>query len=258
MRVALVSEAIPPQTNGVVTTLSRLVAHLGTRGHEVVFVGPRYAENAGRPGLVDVPAMPLPLYPEVRIALPFWQVAFAAVDRFGPDLVHVATPATLGWAAIRHARRRGYPLVSSYHTNLTAYSLYYHLGPFVPFAWRYLRWFHNATRRTYCPTPAVQRELLAHGIERTELWPRGVDTSRFGPAHRTAVLRRQYGFGDGDLVVLYVGRLAREKDLGRLFEAYGALRPAHPVRMRTAALEVLERLLPVLRVRHPSVLTHGR
>ncbi len=227
MRVALVSEAIPPQTNGVVTTLSRLVAHLGARGHEVLFVGPRYAENAGRPGLVDVPAMPLPLYPEVRIALPFWHAAFAAVDRFGPDLVHVATPATLGWAAIRHARRRDYPLVSSYHTNLTAYSLYYHLGPFVPFAWRYLRWFHNATRRTYCPTPAVQAELLAHGIERTELWPRGVDTSRFSPAHRAAALRRHYGFAERDVVLLYVGRLAREKDLDRLLAAYASLRPTH-------------------------------
>lgn len=228
MRIALVSEAIPPQTNGVVTTLSRLVAHLVARGHEALLVGPRYAENAGRPGLVDVPAMPLPFYPEVRVALPLWQAAFAAVDRFAPDLVHVATPATLGFAAVRHARRRGYPLVSSYHTNLTAYSFYYHLGPFVPFAWRYLRWFHNATRRTYCPTPAVQRELAAHGIERIELWPRGVDTSRFSPAHRTAALRRHYRFADDDVVLLYVGRLAREKELDRLFEAFAALRPTHP------------------------------
>lgn len=228
MRVALVSEALPPQTNGVVTTLSRLVAHLGSRGHEVLLVGPRYAENAGRPGLVDVPAMPLPLYPEMRIALPVWQAAFAAVDRFAPDLVHVATPATLGWAAGRHARRRGYPLVSSYHTNLTAYSLYYHLGSFVPFAWRYLRWFHNATRRTYCPTPAVEAELVAHGIVRTELWTRGVDTSRFSPAHRTAALRQRYGFAESDVVLLYVGRLAREKELNRLFAAFAALAPAHP------------------------------
>jgi glycosyltransferase involved in cell wall biosynthesis len=231
MRVALVSEAIPPQTNGVVTTLARLVAHLGARGHEVLFVGPRYPENAGRPDLVDVPAIPLPLYPEVRIALPVWQAALASLDRFGPDLVHVATPATLGWAAVRHGLRRGYPLVSSYHTNLTAYSLYYHLGPVVPFAWRYLQWFHNATRRTYCPTPAVKADLEAHGIERIELWPRGVDTSRFSPAHRTRALRAGYGFTEGDVVLLYVGRLAREKDLDRLFEAFAGLRAHAPVKL---------------------------
>ncbi len=228
MRVALVSEAIPPQTNGVVTTLSRLVAHLAVRGHEVLLVGPRYRENAGRAGLVDVPAVPLPFYPEVRVALPWWGPAFAALDRFRPDLVHLATPATLGFAALRHGRRRGYPLVSSYHTNLTAYSLYYHLGPVVPFAWRYLRWFHNATRRTYCPTPAVAAELAAHGIERIELWPRGVDTSRFSPAHRSARLRARYGFAPEDLVVLYVGRLAKEKELDRLFAAFAGLRPSAP------------------------------
>lgn len=228
MRVALVSEAITPQRNGVVTTLSRLVAHLGARGHEVLFVGPRYRENAGRPGLVDVPAVPVPFYPEVRVALPLWGPAFAALDRFRPDLVHVATPATLGLAAIRHGRRRGYPLVSSYHTNLTAYSLYYHFGPVVPFAWRYLRWFHNATRRTYCPTPAVAAELAAHGIERLELWPRGVDTSRFSPAHRADALRAALGFAPDDLVLLYVGRLAREKELDRLFQAFAALRPGAP------------------------------
>ncbi|HWP34035.1 MAG TPA: glycosyltransferase family 1 protein, partial [Thermodesulfobacteriota bacterium] len=228
MRIALVSEAIPPQTNGVVTTLGRLAAHLAGRGHELLLIGPRYRENAGRPGLVDVPAVPLPFYPEMRVALPFWRRAFAALDRFAPDLVHVATPATLGWAAVRHARRRGYPVVSSYHTNLTAYSLYYHLGAVVPIAWRYLRWFHNATRRTYCPTPAVQAELAARGIERTELWPRGVDPDRFSPAHRSPALRARYGFAADDPVLLYVGRLAREKELDRLFRAYAALRPRFP------------------------------
>jgi phosphatidylinositol alpha 1,6-mannosyltransferase len=228
MRVALVSEAIPPQTNGVVTTLSRLVAHLSARGHDVLLVGPRYRENAGRPGLVDVPAVPFPLYPEIRVVLPLWRRAFAGLDRFEPDLVHVATPGSLGWAAVRHARRGGYALVSSYHTNLTAYSLYYHGGPVIPLVWRYLRWFHNSTRRTYCPTPAVEAELRAHGIERIELWPRGVDTSRFTPAHRSTPLREQYGFGAEDLVVLYVGRLAKEKELDRLFAAFGEVRAREP------------------------------
>jgi glycosyltransferase involved in cell wall biosynthesis len=86
--------------------------------------------------------------------------------------------------------------------------------------WRFLRWFHNAGLRTYCPTRAVQRELRSHGLKRTRLWTRGVDASAFHPLHRSQEFRRQrLGAGDDTVVVIYVGRLAPEKGLDIALEA---------------------------------------
>ncbi len=140
-----------------------------------------------------------------------------------PDVVHIATEGPLGWSALRAARGLGLPVISSYHTNFSQYMSAYRLGFVESGAWRYLRWFHNRTARTFCPTASIRDILLAKGFERVATWGRGVDGERFHPAKRDPELRRSLGFGPEDLVFLYCGRLAAEKNLPLLLRAFRGL-----------------------------------
>jgi phosphatidylinositol alpha 1,6-mannosyltransferase len=103
------------------------------------------------------------------------------------------------------------PMVAVYATDMPAYARAYHTGAVgQAVCWRRLRRIHNAADRTLAPCTATAAQLHAHGIERVWLWARGVDSSRFDPAKRSAKLRAELAPG-GELLVGYVGRLAVEK-----------------------------------------------
>ena len=114
--------------------------------------------------------------------------------------------------------------MTSYHNHFTAYAHFYQLGLLHDVGWRFLRWFHNSGRRTYCPTEAVAAEVRAHGFANTAVWGRGVDTRTFAPAWRTPSLRASIGLREHELVVLYVGRVAREKGIDDAIDAMRLLR----------------------------------
>lgn len=224
MRLALFTDTFTPQLNGVSRTLERLVDETGARGGTVrVFTvsDPRVmgARTVHRSGSVRCP-----FYPELRIALPGARALTRAAQEFRPDLVHAATPFGLGLAGLRAARALRVPFVTSYHTHFTAYATFYGLGALTHPGWRYLRWFHNAGRRTFCPTQAVQYELRARDFTRLALWGRGVDTARFDPMRRTRAMRHRLGVGEDTIVVAYAGRIAREKGLDAVLTAMACLR----------------------------------
>jgi glycosyltransferase involved in cell wall biosynthesis len=131
-----------------------------------------------------------------------------------PDLVHVVTEGPLGWSAVRAAHRLGIPTTSGFHTNFDRYSIHYGLGWLRPIISAYLRSLHRLTNATLVPTAAMAAELAGEGIPGVRVVGRGVDTDLFDPARRSAELRAHWGAGEGDLVCLYVGRLAAEKNLG--------------------------------------------
>ncbi|NEY33647.1 glycosyltransferase, partial [Streptomyces sp. PRKS01-65] len=158
--------------------------------------------------VVRVPSLPLPGYPQVRVALPSRRVA-AALAGHRADLVHLAGPFVLGVRGMAAAARLGIPAVAVYQTDLAGYARTY-LGAGEAAAWRRLRAVHGAADLTLAPSRAAARDLRAHGVPRVELWPRGVDTVRFRPGRRDAALRRELAPG-GELIVGYVGRLAAEK-----------------------------------------------
>ncbi|MEV7184132.1 glycosyltransferase family 1 protein [Kitasatospora sp. NPDC093102] len=230
MRVVIVAESFAPQLNGVAHSVLRTAEHLLARGHRPLVVAPagRIARRrAGEPGdraygypVVRVPSLPLPGYPEVRIALPGRQVA-DAVGRHRPHVVHLAGPFALGAAGAAAAGRAGVPVVAVYQTDLAAYARTY-----LPFAgragarlaWHRLRHIHAAAARTLAPSRASLHALAAHGVPRLHLWPRGVDCVRFHPGHRDEALRLCLG-RPGEVLVGYVGRLAPEKQVERLAEA---------------------------------------
>jgi phosphatidylinositol alpha 1,6-mannosyltransferase len=229
MRIALFSETFPPQRTGVAVVLERLVRHLAQQGHEVLLAAPvswRPRGDVELPGevrLVRVPGVPLPLYPDLTLGIPHYPAVSRAVREFRPDVIHLVTEYTLGLTGLRLARRLGVPAVSSFHSNIPGTLPYYGLGWARERCWAYLRWFHSHARITFCPSETNRRVLETQGFRNVRVWARGVDTDLFAPRERSETLRRRNGSGNG-LHLLYVGRLAPEKDLPVLFDAYRRLK----------------------------------
>lgn len=224
VRLALVTDTFAPQLNGVTRTLERLVATARERGAAVEVFTTSDPAAIGTAGVQRAPSIPFWGYPQLRLAAPGARRLARALERWRASLVHVATPFGMGLAGRRAALSSGIPLVSSYHTHFTAYARFYGLGALNGAGWRFLRWFHNGTRRTYCPTATVARELEGRGFLNTAVWGRGVDTAAFSPRWRDSEGRRALGLGDNELVVAYVGRVAREKGLDDLLGAMRLLR----------------------------------
>ena len=229
MRVTLVTETYAPQVNGVSRTLGQLVKHLERSGDTVQVAHPDYGKAPAGPDHHLVRSRALPFYKEVSVPLPPFGAVHRAIDAFRPDLIHVATEFTLGLSSLRHALRRGVPVVSSFHTNFDQYCDHYRLGWAKGMAWRYLRWFHNRTLETYVPSMATISDLQARGFERLVLWPRGVDGMLFRPDRpKRARVREALGFGPDDVVIGHVSRLAAEKNVHHLAEALRAVGEARP------------------------------
>jgi glycosyltransferase involved in cell wall biosynthesis len=221
LRLTLVTETFPPEVNGVSRTLGRWVDTFLARGHAVQVVRPRQGVERTSPDLVA--AWALPFYREVRIGLASRRELRDRFASFKPDLVHVATPGPLGLAAVQAARRMRLPVVSSYHTNFDWYLKHYAMGPLEPVLAGYLRWFHNSTALTLVPSQSTKTRLLEMGFRNVEIWSRGIDTHQFKPDLRDNDLRRSIGFDENGILLLYVGRLAPEKGLPALLDAYGRL-----------------------------------
>ncbi|MFE0812494.1 glycosyltransferase family 4 protein [Streptomyces sp. NPDC058848] len=213
MRVVIVTESFPPDVNGVAHCTLQTARHLVDRGHDCVVVAPATAPGTDADPsapcpLVRVPSLPLPGYPQVRVALPSRRVA-AAIAEHRADLVHLASPFVLGVRGMAAAARLGVPAVAVYQTDLAGYARTY-MGAGEAAAWRRIRSVHSAADLTLAPSGAALRDLRAHGVPRVSLWPRGVDTTRFRPDRRDETLRRELA-PNGELIVGYVGRLAPEK-----------------------------------------------
>ncbi|GAA2451382.1 glycosyltransferase family 1 protein [Streptomyces glaucus] len=223
MRVVIVTESFPPDVNGVAHCALQTARHLVDRGHAPVVVAPAPAPGH-RPAafapcpVVHVPSLPLPGYPQVRVALPSRRLAAALLEH-RPDVVHLAGPFVLGVRGMAAAARLGVPAVAVYQTDLAGYARTY-MGAGETAAWRRIRSVHSAADLTLAPSTAALRDLEAHGVPRVRLWPRGVDTERFRPDHRDQALRRELA-PDGELIVGYVGRLAPEKQVELLAGACG-------------------------------------
>jgi len=221
VRIALVSDTYTPQVNGVTTVVRRVAETLRSAGHPVAVVAPRYP--TGDTASLDelrIPSVPFPPYPSIRLSLPLRGRVFAHLDRFAPDVVHVATEGPLGAMGRRYALRHDIPLVTSFHTHFPAYTRHYGVPALAPLVWRWLVHFHRPARMIHTPGEAVQDELIAQGLTRTVVWGRGVDTRHFDPARLNSGWRRWLGGSDETCVVLHVGRLAAEKNLRVLVEAW--------------------------------------
>lgn len=217
MRIALFTETFLPKIDGIVTRLCHTVEQLQRLGDQVLVISP-----AG--GLTDykgariygVEGVPLPLYPELKLGIPHPGIG-VELEKFQPDLIHIANPAILGLGGLYYAKKLNIPLVASYHTHLPQYLHHYGLGMLEEVLWSMLRAAHNQAQLNLCTSTAMVQELDNHGIERLDLWQRGVDTEMFQPGWASVEMRDRLSQGNPDCnLLLYVGRLGAEKEIERI------------------------------------------
>lgn len=233
LRIALVTETWAPEVNGVAMTLGRMVDGLVARGHRVQLVRPRQTKGDGTDdasGYEEVLArgVPIPSYQGLRFGLPAKTRLARLWFRHRPDVVHVATEGPLGWSAVSAAAKLGIPVTSDFHTNFDHYSRHYGVGWLKQPVSAYLKRLHNRTALTLVPTRAMAQDLRDKGYRNVDVVARGVDTQQFHPRFRNSLLRESWGVGDDGLAVLSVGRVAPEKNLSLVIEAFEAVRRVRP------------------------------
>lgn len=214
--------------SGVGVTLLRLTRALQARGHLVRVYSANYPLPIGLPDRPEVhrsPSIPLFLYPDVQWAFPRLRDVVEDVARFGPDVVHVATEFAMGLAGIKAARQLGLPMIASAHTDYDKYAAPYNVDWALRLGWHYLRWFYGQAYRVLCPSAIYREHLRRRGVTHTGIWSRGVDPDEFHPRFRSEEYRKSLGVGPGDMLVTYIGRIAREKNLARLLAAWEVLEP---------------------------------
>ena len=229
VRLVYVTETYPPEVNGVSLTVQRAVSHLRRQGHDVSLVRPRQRGEAPLDARHEwrTAGLPLPMYPDLRFGLAWPGQVRERLLQWRPALVHLATPGPLAWAALQAARALHIPVTAEFRTNFHLYSAHYGLSWLSPLVLRGLRAFHDRAQRNYVPTHLARRELARAGFSQMEVIGRGVDTERFHPRHRCDWLREQLAPPDAPLL-LYVGRLAAEKNVELALQAYDVVRAGMP------------------------------
>jgi len=223
LRVAMVTETYPPEINGVSLSVAQMVRCLRERGHSIQLVRPRQEAASSTDLAVQhlddeflVRGMVIPRYTHLQMGLPAKRRLERLWQQRRPDVVHIATEGPLGWSALKAALKLRIPVTTDFRTNFDAYSSHYGLGWLRRPIAGYLRKFHNQGAFTTVPTAESCALLARSGFERLQVIPRGIDTQQFHPDRRSEELRKQWGANPGQTVVLYVGRLAPEKNLDLL------------------------------------------
>jgi glycosyltransferase involved in cell wall biosynthesis len=200
LRILIVTDAWAPQVNGVVRTLEMTGQELVRLGHEVRFATPE-----------DLTTVPVPTYPEIRLALFPRGRLTRQIEGFAPDAIHIATEGPLGLSARNICLERGISFTTAFHTRFPDY-VHARL-PFLPedMLYEVLRRFHAPARAMMVSTGSLKTELERRGFRRIKLWSRGVDVERFRPMGRDGFVRE--GLSLPRPIFLYVGRVALEKNL---------------------------------------------
>ena len=230
MRIGIVTETYPPEINGVALTVQGLAEGLAARGHQVEVVRPRQRVESPDDRIVSVlvRGAALPRYPGLRFGLPAGSRLLRRWRAERPDAVYIATEGPLGNSALNAAHRLGIPVASGFHTRFDDYAAHYGLGFLTPLVLAHLRRFHRRSAATLVPTQALHDELLTLGVTNAHLLRRAVDTALFQPSRRDPALRAAWRAHADAPVVLYVGRIAAEKNLDLAIAAFRALQSRVP------------------------------
>ena len=262
MRYAIVTETYPPEVNGVALTVQALEHGLRARGHDVTLVRPRQGsdfldgqsksnskstlpqsspalrarEEAARKSNGDrnscytllVRGAGLPRYTGLKFGLPATSTLMKEWRTTPPDAIYVATEGPLGWSALRAARKLGIPVATGFHTRFDQYMRDYGVAFLQQTALRWMRRFHNSGDATLVPTRELADFLQSQDFRNVVRLARAVDTQHFTPRKRDPALRKEWGLDDDGLAVIYLGRIAPEKNLELAVRAFRALQRSRP------------------------------
>ncbi len=230
MRYTIVTETYPPEVNGVALTVHALETGLRGRGHQVNVIRPRQADEiSAAADQMLVRGAPLPRYPGLRFGLPAGRTLNALWRRQRPDAIYVATEGPLGWSAVRTARRLGIPATTGFHTRFDEYIERYGAAFLTPIAFAWMRRFHNGADATIVPTDQLADYLRGRGFRDVRILRRAVDTRLFDPVRRDPALRAAWGLRDNALAVMYLGRIAPEKNLDLAVSAFRTIQRQQPL-----------------------------
>jgi|SRR5262245_39348896 len=226
MRVGLFTNNYLPFRGGVTSAVETLRQGLERLGHGAwVFAPAAQGPVADPPYVFRYPSVPAPTYPGFALPLPFSPTLARRARALALDVIHAQHPFLLGVTARRVARRLRRPLVFTYHTRYEKYAHYVPLPERMvgAMAVRLACRFANTADLVVAPSAHMADTLEARGV-RTPITvlPTGVPTDLFSPGDR-AEARRALGLPARDLLCLYVGRLDREKSVGRVIDAFAAL-----------------------------------
>jgi len=232
--IALVTETYLPEVNGVAVTVARMVEGMLKRGNRIHMIRPRQSKNDVCGEQINyretlVAGMAIPGYSALRIGLPAKGRLVKMWSEQRPDIVHIATEGPLGWSALAAARKLEIPVSTDFHTNFHCYAKHYRIGLFTKPMAAYLRNFHNKASCTIVPTDSLQRQLERDGYQNVIVVSRGVDGELFHPAKRCQRLRDSWGADEETPVVMLVSRLAPEKNLNVVIQAFEQMRKVHPL-----------------------------
>jgi glycosyltransferase involved in cell wall biosynthesis len=219
LKIAIFTDTFIPQVNGVARTVGRLAKVLAEYNISCMVLAPDTGLEGDQEYRVNFsPGFDLPVYQECKVAIPAYSAICREVEKFKPDVVHLVTEFSMGLCGLKYASSHNVPKVSSYHTNFPQYLSYYRMNFLTNWVWKYMRWFHNHCQINYCPSQATLKLLEKEGIANLDIWGRGIDTALFSPLKRDPFFKDLLGV-QGETVLLYVGRIAPEKDLDILINA---------------------------------------
>ncbi|WP_101846181.1 GDSL-type esterase/lipase family protein [Zhihengliuella sp. ISTPL4] len=221
MRVAIVTESFLPHMNGVTGSVMQILRHLERRGHEAFVLAPAaigLPEQLHGARVAGIPSVPLPGYRDVRVGAATTHRFGVELDRFRPDIVHLASPFALGWRGLLAAERAAVGTVAAYQTDVAAYTERYRVAATTGIAHAHIARLHRRATLTLAPSTESAQQLGRLGVDRLRSWGRGVDAERFHPSRRSDALRAAWG---AETVIGYVGRLAPEKQVEDLAALHG-------------------------------------
>jgi phosphatidylinositol alpha 1,6-mannosyltransferase len=221
VRVAIVAESFLPNVNGVTNSVLRVIEHLRRTGHEVLVIAPDTPRSQPRAERVHdgvrvhrVPSRMFPKITSLPLGIPRPRMV-GVLRGFDPDVVHLASPALLGYGGLHAARHLGVPTVAVFQTDVAGFAESYGIGVAARAAWAWTRHLHSRADRTLAPSTSAMENLATHGIPRVHRWGRGVDIAGFVPSARDERLRAAWSPA-GKPIIGFVGRLAPEKHVERL------------------------------------------
>lgn len=227
LKIMMFSETYIPQVNGVATSIHLFRKYLERRGHDVYIITPVSPENDEKVLLVNG----IRFFGEKqhKIPIPDNKLIKDFILKIQPDVIHSHAPFTLGIAAIRVQKRFGIPHVHTYHTLLVEYR-HYIPKPFTPsenVVAEYSAWFCNQVDHVISPTPEIEKELRKYGVEKPiTVLPTGIDIESFEKADKFNI-KEKHEIPPGEKVLLFVGRLAKEKNLEFILDVFEEIHKRH-------------------------------
>ncbi|UUX33835.1 glycosyltransferase family 4 protein [Fundicoccus culcitae] len=217
MRIAIVTETFVPATDGICTRFAKMVVELKKLGHEVIVISPDLGidEYEGIP-VFRMDTLTFPLYGSRPWGVPSRKIKYI-LKAFKPDIVHAVNPFFMGTSAVRYAKQLNLPLITSYHTHMPNYLDHYKMPLLKPLLWEYIRFWYQPSDINITVSQTLLEELNQQNIETVGVLPSGIDLDNRHPKYFDQALYDQLTFNQTDKKLLvYVGRLAAEKDLDQL------------------------------------------